>query len=292
VLQDGQLTITGRAKDVIIVNGVKFSCNEIETVVETVPGVEVSFTAACAVRQPGDQTDQLALFLVTPLTRGDEQRGLVDRIRVALADHAQIVAQHVVLLEREQIPRTSIGKIRRAELKRRFENGEFTRVEHLPVASPPRLATTFHQRIWRESSRPATRSLPEGPWLVFADSLGLGDAFARDIRSQGGTCILVTPGDAFSRLGPNRFAVDPLQASDYALLHASLDDEGVVPRHTLHLWAYGPEPLESMDFARQVGNRRSVLPFTLVLDRNGKVVTTEIGVMKLEKLESLLKPLL
>ena len=50
--------------------------------------------------------------------------------------------------------------------------------------------------------------------------------------------------------------------------------------------------LESMDFARQVGNWRGVLPFTLVLDRSGKVVTTEIGVLKPEKLESLLKPLL
>lgn len=50
--------------------------------------------------------------------------------------------------------------------------------------------------------------------------------------------------------------------------------------------------LESMDFARQVGNRRSVLPFTLVLDRGGKVVTTEIGVLKPAKLENLLKPLL
>lgn len=50
--------------------------------------------------------------------------------------------------------------------------------------------------------------------------------------------------------------------------------------------------LESMDFARQVGNSRGVLPFTLVLDRSGKVVTTEIGILKPEKLESLLKPLL
>lgn len=50
--------------------------------------------------------------------------------------------------------------------------------------------------------------------------------------------------------------------------------------------------LESMDFARQVGNRRGVLPFTLVIDRSGKVVTTEIGILKPEKLESLLKPLL
>lgn len=49
---------------------------------------------------------------------------------------------------------------------------------------------------------------------------------------------------------------------------------------------------ESMDFARQVGNRRSVLPFTLVLDRNGKVATSEIGVLRPAKLEALLKPLL
>jgi thiol-disulfide isomerase/thioredoxin len=49
---------------------------------------------------------------------------------------------------------------------------------------------------------------------------------------------------------------------------------------------------ENMDFARQVGNRHGVLPFTLVIDRSGKVVTTEIGVLKREKLEGLLKPLL
>jgi len=49
------------------------------------------------------------------------------------------------------------------------------------------------------------------------------------------------------------------------------------------------QPFEGLlvDFARQVGNSRGVLPFTLVLDRSGKVVTTEIGVLKAEKLESL-----
>jgi len=50
--------------------------------------------------------------------------------------------------------------------------------------------------------------------------------------------------------------------------------------------------LQSMDFARQVGNSRGVLPFTVVIDRKGSVVTTKIGVLRPEKLESLLKPLL
>lgn len=50
--------------------------------------------------------------------------------------------------------------------------------------------------------------------------------------------------------------------------------------------------LETMDFARQTGNRAGVLPYTLVLDRSGKVVDSSIGILKPEKLESLLKPLL
>ena len=50
--------------------------------------------------------------------------------------------------------------------------------------------------------------------------------------------------------------------------------------------------LETMDFARQAGNRAGVLPYTLVIDRNGKVINSTIGVLKPEKLESLLKPVL
>ena len=50
--------------------------------------------------------------------------------------------------------------------------------------------------------------------------------------------------------------------------------------------------LETMEFTRQLGNRRSVLPFTLVLDRAGKVITTEVGILRPDKLEKLLQPLL
>ena len=50
--------------------------------------------------------------------------------------------------------------------------------------------------------------------------------------------------------------------------------------------------LETMEFARQLGNRRSVLPFTLVIDRAGRVNTAQVGILRPEKLETLLKPLL
>ena len=48
---------------------------------------------------------------------------------------------------------------------------------------------------------------------------------------------------------------------------------------------------ETLEFARQLGNHHGVLPFTLVVDRAGKVRAREIGILRPEKLETLLKPL-
>ncbi len=50
--------------------------------------------------------------------------------------------------------------------------------------------------------------------------------------------------------------------------------------------------LETMEFSRQLGNQRGVLPFTLVVDRAGKVSKAQVGILRPDKLESLLKPLL
>jgi thiol-disulfide isomerase/thioredoxin len=48
--------------------------------------------------------------------------------------------------------------------------------------------------------------------------------------------------------------------------------------------------LAAMELSRKAGNRLGGLPFTLIVDRRGKVVATELGVVK--KLESAIQPLL
>ncbi len=50
--------------------------------------------------------------------------------------------------------------------------------------------------------------------------------------------------------------------------------------------------METMEFARQLGNRLTVLPYTLVVDRAGKVQASQIGVLRPEKLEAIVRPLL
>lgn len=50
--------------------------------------------------------------------------------------------------------------------------------------------------------------------------------------------------------------------------------------------------LEAIDLAKRAGNRLGGLPYTAIIDRNGKMVASEIGGLNREKLNTLIKPLL
>lgn len=49
---------------------------------------------------------------------------------------------------------------------------------------------------------------------------------------------------------------------------------------------------DTVEISRLAGNKRRVLPFTIVLDRKGQIAATELGGITQEKLEALIKPLL
>lgn len=50
--------------------------------------------------------------------------------------------------------------------------------------------------------------------------------------------------------------------------------------------------VDGLDLTRALGNRASVLPFTVIIDRSGKVVSREVGAAKEDKMDPLLNALL
>jgi peroxiredoxin len=50
--------------------------------------------------------------------------------------------------------------------------------------------------------------------------------------------------------------------------------------------------LETLELLREAGNHAGVLPYTLVIDRQGNVVSREPGGLKEMRLEGMLQPLL
>jgi thiol-disulfide isomerase/thioredoxin len=49
---------------------------------------------------------------------------------------------------------------------------------------------------------------------------------------------------------------------------------------------------DTVEVSRQAGNKRRVLPYTIILDRKGEIIATELGGLSEERLAAILKPLL
>ncbi|PSB34990.1 type I polyketide synthase [Chlorogloea sp. CCALA 695] len=121
-ISNGGLAIAGRIKETIIINGANYYSHEIEQVVETVTGVESTYTAACAVQV--DTTEKLAIFFSCGL-EGEELLELLRLIRQTVLTQIGINPSYLIPVAKDIIPKTAIGKIQRQQLSKLFELGEF-----------------------------------------------------------------------------------------------------------------------------------------------------------------------
>jgi len=124
-ISDGKLVLSGRAKEMLIINGSNYYSHEIEDIVEQIKGVEVSYTAACAVRGKNSVTDKLAVFF-HPLVDDDHAlKALIRQIRQTIVSRIHLNPDYIIPVEKTDIPKTPIGKIQRSPLSERFDQGLF-----------------------------------------------------------------------------------------------------------------------------------------------------------------------
>lgn len=122
-VRDGVVTMTGRAKQILIVNGLNFDLSEVEAAIEELPDVETSFTAAWAHTDPGTGEEQAVVFFVPRAGRTDEP--VADVIRGHVLRRIGIRLHAVIPVGREDIPKTNLGKIQRAKLGAAYRDGLF-----------------------------------------------------------------------------------------------------------------------------------------------------------------------
>ncbi|MGF1429819.1 amino acid adenylation domain-containing protein, partial [Kitasatospora sp. LaBMicrA B282] len=169
-LRAGELYITGRAKDVIIVNGVNHYSHEIEACVEQLDCVVRSFTAAVAVRpDPAAGTDELALFV--HLAEGADAAAALREIRGRVTREIGVSPAYLLPIEPGSIPKTEIGKIQRTQLRRRFEAGEFDpvlrRAEEL-LGTAATVPDWFLRPVWQPARPHRSPTGAPGHTLVLA----------------------------------------------------------------------------------------------------------------------------
>jgi acyl-CoA synthetase (AMP-forming)/AMP-acid ligase II/thioesterase domain-containing protein/acyl carrier protein len=130
-LDGGRLTLAGRSKDSIIVNGVNYFSHDLEAVLERLDGIEKSYVAAFPTRPPGSDTEQLVVAFSPSgdLTDESEIHRVLVAVRSSVVLHWGFRPALVLPLPTSELPKTSLGKIPRGTLRRRLEAGEFATTE-------------------------------------------------------------------------------------------------------------------------------------------------------------------
>jgi acyl carrier protein len=125
VIVDGDLVITGRSKDLIIVNGQNYYPHDIEEIIARIDGLDLGKVVVCGVSSSTSQTEELLAFV---LFRKDVDsfHEIADEVRKIVGEHAGLEVDHVIPVSR--IPKTTSGKVQRAHLARDYQQGEFDEV--------------------------------------------------------------------------------------------------------------------------------------------------------------------
>ena len=122
-LHEGELYVTGRLKDLIIIRGRNHYPQDIEyTTGQCHEALEAGMSAAFSVTEDGEEK----LVIVNELTRRHrkpDMDSVVAAVRRAVAQEHQLQVHAIVLIRPLSVPRTSSGKIMRHACKQGFLDG-------------------------------------------------------------------------------------------------------------------------------------------------------------------------
>ncbi|KRV50205.1 peptide synthetase [Wenjunlia vitaminophila] len=126
---DGRLTLVGRTKDSIIVNGVNYHSHDLEAVLDELGEVRRGQVAAFPIRPEGADSEQLAIAFV-PAGDPDDDAAVyqaVVAIRSSTVMHWGFRPQLILPVAAAEIPRGNLGKIQRSRLRAAVEAGTLDR---------------------------------------------------------------------------------------------------------------------------------------------------------------------
>ena len=218
-LADGRLSITGREKDVVILNGLNYYNYEIEAVVEAVAGVEPNGAVAFGWLNPHTGLEELVvLFVPTDRTPG---LALAARIRPEVSRRLGISPTYLLPIARAELACTASGKKQRNLMLAQFEHGTWAATSQqldLHEQNERTLPAWFFRRTWHPqpvANRPEQPLPAAGGCLLVRRDDVLGEAIADGLRHRFPVVAELIYGSDFAELGPLAYRIRPGERADF-----------------------------------------------------------------------------
>jgi 1-acyl-sn-glycerol-3-phosphate acyltransferase len=123
-LADGEIFITGRAKDIIIRAGRNIYPHEVEDLAGEVEGVRRGCVTAFGVTDPRQGTEKLIVVAETRIEKEEEKQAIVRLVQERVGQVLGAPADDVLLVPPRTVPKTSSGKLRRSACRDRYLQGD------------------------------------------------------------------------------------------------------------------------------------------------------------------------
>jgi acyl-CoA synthetase (AMP-forming)/AMP-acid ligase II len=117
---DGELFITGRKKDLIIVGGKNIYPQDLELLAYEVPGVHAGRASAFGVFNDVTGTEDVVLVAEVDTDEQVEQQKIADEIRAVVTRGSAVALRYVHMVGKHWLVKTSSGKIARSANRDKF----------------------------------------------------------------------------------------------------------------------------------------------------------------------------
>lgn len=119
-IADGELYVSGRKKDLIIVGGKNVYPQDLETLASEVDGVHAGRTVAFGMYDEEEGTEEVVIIAEAETTSPSEMEAIADAIRKHVTKSSAIALRHVKVVDDKWIIKTSSGKTARSANKEKF----------------------------------------------------------------------------------------------------------------------------------------------------------------------------
>lgn len=140
-LHNGRLTITGRHKNIIVINGMNYYPQDIERLITDAGIARLGTVVACGVRNQQEDKEDLVVFVL--------HKGSAKQFNATVTDTRNVILNAIGLyvhyvIPVKKIPKTTSGKIQHFMLVEQFKSGAF---DHLALQEAPEIVADTTTRL-------------------------------------------------------------------------------------------------------------------------------------------------
>ena len=107
----------------------------------------------------------------------------------------------------------------------------------------------FHQTSLSAGLNASDQSQQLGSWLIFTDSVGVGEQLATSLKERSQTPILISPGTAFLKLDEDHFQIRTEHQEDLQQVIETVSARGGTCRGIIHIWSLDTPTVEQTTVA-------------------------------------------